>query len=171
MKTIIKICIIPVILILGLSWIKENKVVVAYLTNNKKTIWFKDIVIGDTMLVDLEFCIENYQYPPFLPKNIALTKPDINGLSKNEKQNLMIKYAFDENNKVRTYYYVGSSISGRLPFVYRFEYEEQNPEVISEISEPYYKIKYRIRYDNNKNIESIEKLDSLNVIIEKLVIR
>lgn len=68
------------------------------------------------------------------------------------------------------YYYQGSLISGVFPLSYYFEYYKDNSAVISEIIDEFYKIKYRIKFDNIMNIQYIEKLDSDSNRLEILTI-
>lgn len=162
---------ILIVLITQISCNNHFKLVKAKLTNNVgKDSSFQDYRIKNNELLDLKFCLENYHYPPRLSKNIFWIKPDTIGYSSLQKENIAFKYKFDDKGKVTMYFYQGSMISGIFPLPYFFQYNQNNPELIENIIDEFYKIKYRIEYDELKNVRSIEKLDSLNKRIEVLTI-
>jgi len=135
--------------------------------HNNDTISHYDTLVGDDSQIDLSFCLKNYHYPPKLPENIFWTKPDTTGYSIIEKENLKYKYNFNDQGKVTLYYYQGSFISGVFPLPYFFDYDK-NEEHITRIIDGFYKTKYIVNYNKTYEITSIEKIDSLNNLIEKL---
>jgi hypothetical protein len=164
---------ILIVLIAGISSCSnDHRVVLASLTKDgdkeKKT--FAEFKVSNSTLIDLKFCLKNYEYPPKLPENIFWVKPDTTGLSSIEKENLIFKYNFDPNGKVTGYYYQGSLISGIFPLLYSIIYDNSNPELVTQITDVFYKTTYQLKYDNLKNIQWIEKLDSFGKRIEILQI-
>ena len=164
--------IILIVLLSGFNCMNQNKRVTATLTKtNGNDSTLNTFVLPDSSLLDLKLCINKFGYPPKIPQNIYWFKPDIAGLTDIEKHNLIVKYNFDKQSKLTTYYYQGSLISGIFPLPYFFKYDKNKPALICEINDGFYKTKYRIKYDTAMNIQWIEKLDSINKRIEILTIK
>ena len=164
--------IILIVLLSGFNCMNQNKRVIATLTKatgNDSTL--KTLVLSDNSILDLKFCVNGFGYPPKIPQNIYWVKPDTAGLNDFQKHNLVFKYNFDKEGKLTTFYYQGSLISGIFPLPYFFKYDKNNPSLICEINDGFYKTKYRIKYDTAMNIQWIEKLDSINKRIEILTIK
>lgn len=149
----------------------NNKTIQTYLVANNDTTSYKEIVIPEHENVELGFCIQHYNYPPKLPNDIFLSLPDTATLSKLEKDEIWIKYKFDDLGRISLYFYQGSLVSGIFPLTYFFEYNDPKSNLVTEISDPFNKIKYRIKYEDNENISHIEKLDSINIRQEILMIK
>jgi hypothetical protein len=173
-KTHFLLQLILIVVITGIiSCSNDHRAVLATLTKEDKkgNKVFTEIKVNDSTLIDLKFCLKNYEYPPKLPENIFWLKPDTAKLSSFEKENVIFKYNFDPSGKVRSYYYQGSQISGIFPLLYSIHYDKDKPELITQIYDVFYKTKYQIKYDNLKNVQWIEKLDSLDKRIEILLIK
>jgi hypothetical protein len=173
MKGILQFILVFLIAILsGFNCANQTKKVSATLTkSNGNDSILNSITLSDSSIFDLKHCIENFGYPGNIPLNIYWIKPDTSGMTSLEKENIVFKYIFDTDNKLITYYYQGSKISGIFPLPYFFLYDINKPELITQISDVFYRTKYLIKYDNDNNIEMIEKLDSLNNKIEVLTIK
>lgn len=171
-KTLIIVVFLLTTITLGFCYINNQRVIIAQLikTTEKDTITFDSIRIDNINVVDLRFCLENFKYPPKLSKDIFWIRPDTIGKTIIEKENIRFKYEFDKNGRVTLYYYQGSYISGIFPLPYLFKYDSKRPDKIVEITDLYYKTKYRIDYDKDYNITTMEKLDSLNHRLELLMI-
>ncbi len=171
-KILIMLKFLLTIFSLGFCYINNQREIFAQLikTNEKDTITFDPIKIDNSNIVDLRFCLENFKYPPKLSKDIFWIRPDTFGITIIEKENIKFKYEFDKNGRVILYYYQGSYISGIFPLPYLFKYDSKRPDKIIEVTDGFYKTKYRIEYDKNYNIKTIEKLDSLNHRLELLII-
>jgi hypothetical protein len=127
-------------------------------------------LLPDSSVFDLKLCVEHFGYPPKIPSNIYWRLPDTTGFTNLEKQNIVITYQFDNEGKLSMYYYQGSLISGVYPLPYFFIYDKDNSTLINEINDYFDNTKYKIMYDNSKNIRCIEKYDSLDKRIEILTI-
>ena len=164
---------IPILIVLTfqISCNNHYKSITAKLTNNiGKDSLLENCKLEVGKLLDLKFCLEKYNYPPHLSPDIYWTKPDTTNLSIEQKENLIFRYKFNEVGKVEMFYYRGSLISGILPLEYIFIYDLTSPELVEKIIDKNYKIEYKIKYDELKNIRWIEKLDSSNKRIEILTI-
>lgn len=126
----------------------------------------KTIIVKTNNKIDLKTCIKEHSYPQNIPQKFYWKIPDTTSWDEGAKIGLNVKYTFDEYGKIKQYFYQGSIISGILPLEYIFTYDVSNPNLISEISDVFYKEKYRIVYNQDNSVELIEKLDSLNNRIE-----
>jgi hypothetical protein len=150
---------------------KEYKEVTGILTrNNGNDTILNCFSIENGTILDLKLCVDKFEYPPFIPEDFFWKIPDTSGYSNKEKDNLFFKYNFDTSGKVTMYYYVGSYVSDICALPYYFIYDRDKPELVYEITDWSCKTKYSIKYDDLLNVQSIEKLDSINERIEVLKI-
>lgn len=129
--------------------------------NQKDTVYFKTVTLSDNQVVSLKTCIENFHYPPSLPKDIYLTKPDTTEMSNKEKEEIMIKYIFDDQGRIIEYFYHGSLISGIFPWSYKFSYEPAIPNRILTLTNSSDKSVFKLSYNESNEIILIEKFDTL----------
>jgi len=169
--TLLSLLLILIVLLSGFNCKDQTRKVSATLARtNGNDSTLNSFALSDSSLFDLRVCINKLGYPPNIPQNIYWNQPDTTGLTDIEKQDLVFKYNFDKAGKLTTYYYQGSMISGIFPLPYLFKYGNNNPALIYEINDVFFKSKYRIKYDLAMNIQWIEKLDSIGKRIEILTI-
>lgn len=104
-----------------------------------------------------DFIVKNFNFPPKIDNKInyhnnKIVNSDDNPILENDIYNI-----FDSLNRLKTYFYEGNMLSGRMPLAYIFEYEGNSDKIIKVVKKidfSYYEIIYKddliikIKYKN-----------------------
>jgi hypothetical protein len=112
---------------------------------------------------DLLFSIRKFNYPPKLPKDLALrTSSSVFG-------KMDQKSIYDEKGRLIKYYYKGSMVSAMMPYGYDILYKNDTSFTITHLKDDNNRFIYELIYDNSGNLGRIETSDNSG-IFEKLII-
>ena len=94
--------IILIVVLSGFTCKNQERRVSATLRNsNGKDSIINTFILPDSSELDLKLCIETFRYPPNIPTNIYWIMPDTTGFTNFEKQNIVLKYTFDQDGKLK----------------------------------------------------------------------
>ena len=118
-----------------------------------------------------DFIVKNFHFPPKIEDNIVYHKNKIANNDDNPILHNGIYNLFDSLNRLRTYFYEGNMLSGRIPLSYVFEYDGDSDKIIKVVKEidfSYYDIIYEkglIIKIEHKNLDK-ELMEELIIIRE-----
>jgi len=118
-------------------------------------------------IIDLNFCIKYFHYPPAFPLDIKLHNPIMSDSSAKVD---WTKYLYDKSGRLSQYFYQGSLVSGIEPLSYKLTYINETSINITKILDDKDNSNYYFYY-LTQNIAYIDLKDKENKIIERLLIK